>query len=802
MPFAQLGKYLEHWAEQTPDRLFLCSASQRISFSAAAAMVEKQAASIAERSDGKAVVITGANSLEWVLQLLAMFRLGAPAVLLPSGIPPAEAQRFTALSGARLLVEGAHFTRLPAAGGEDQSETLFSSGACVAFSTSGTTGAAKLVLRSAVSLMEEGLRYQRVWELTAEDTVMAVLPLPHAYVLGSALAGTLVAGCSLYVTNFVSHRTLSSEICQSETTVMPLVGPLAQALALGDSGTRVSSRLRVAMVGAGAASERTVEGFFSRWGIRLSQNYGSAETGGLLSSFYPDSLVATGYAMPGVACVLTPMENGRGQLWVRLNAPPLGYLTEEGWDRNRLGPDGWWATGDVFTDDPSGRFSFRQRLGGAIRKGGKTIEPREVEKALREHPGVEDVCVLREEDGEGQEHARAWIETAPGVALQVNGLREFLRTRLAEYKIPTLWTISDKLPRTWSGKPDALSMCNAPARSTAAGLVPQLMSYRISEALLVAEKLGLMERLAQSPAPVETIAGEMGLDTAALRVFFTFLERAGLVAGHEEGWSLREKLPRDWKQICALEQALQQSWLSAPVLEQVLRSGLDDRCFDRGGASPEFTRAYANAMGGPSLTLALRHLLRTIKPSPAANILEIGRCVGNLSGILSTHTGKLHVIPVGPSPAVFHPQYQPPEEVRHRGAIDWADVRPPAGEFGAILLVNCVHLIPPALANETFRALWDGLAPGGTLAILDSFLPLENASVDPRSLFLLDWMTHGGCYWLFSSELTEQLRSSGFEDIEIKTFPPLSTQWLIGARPPVSTAGQAIHLEEPEHQGA
>src|ERR1051325_2783789 len=71
--------YLERWG----DRLFVCQGDRRLSFADLARRVDPTAASLREHgaTTGSHVVINAYSSPEWVLALLATWRLGAVPVI-------------------------------------------------------------------------------------------------------------------------------------------------------------------------------------------------------------------------------------------------------------------------------------------------------------------------------------------------------------------------------------------------------------------------------------------------------------------------------------------------------------------------------------------------------------------------------------------------------------------------------------------------------------------------------------------------------------------------------------------------
>ena len=78
-----------------------------------------------------------------------------------------------------------------------------------------------------------------------------------------------------------------------------------------------------------------------------------------------------------------------------------------------------------------------------------------------EHDGVAEAAVIGVPDERWGEVGAAYVVPRPGATLDVNDLRAFARTRLANYKVPVHWHLTDDLPRTGSGKvrkPDLRTM--------------------------------------------------------------------------------------------------------------------------------------------------------------------------------------------------------------------------------------------------------------------------------------------------------------------------------------------------------
>ncbi|MGH2842659.1 MAG: AMP-binding enzyme, partial [Solirubrobacteraceae bacterium] len=119
---------------------------------------------------------------------------------------------------------------------------------------------------------------------------------------------------------------------------------------------------------------------------------------------------------------------------------------------NRLGADGWLATGDLGELDARGRLRMVGRKADTIVTGGENVAPAEVEAVLLEHTAVADAGVFGVEDPEWGERLVAAVVLRGGQRATPEELREFIGARLARFKVPKEIRFAAQLPRNVSGK--------------------------------------------------------------------------------------------------------------------------------------------------------------------------------------------------------------------------------------------------------------------------------------------------------------------------------------------------------------
>ena len=121
-------------------------------------------------------------------------------------------------------------------------------------------------------------------------------------------------------------------------------------------------------------------------------------------------------------------------------------------------------TGDLGSIDRAGRIRLAGRLTEMFKSGGYNVYPREIELALEEHPQVFTAAVIGVPDKLYSEVGVAFVIPRDGRPPTEDELRAFLRTRLANYKIPKQFDFRTELPRLAIGKIDKKALKESASR--------------------------------------------------------------------------------------------------------------------------------------------------------------------------------------------------------------------------------------------------------------------------------------------------------------------------------------------------
>jgi acyl-CoA synthetase (AMP-forming)/AMP-acid ligase II len=113
---------------------------------------------------------------------------------------------------------------------------------------------------------------------------------------------------------------------------------------------------------------------------------------------------------------------------------------------------GWVHSGDLAVLDDEGYVTLVDRKKDMIITGGENVYSKEVEDAIFEHPAINSAVVIGVPHPQWGETVMAVVTLHPEQALTLEELREFLKTRLADYKTPRLLEVVEALPINVSGK--------------------------------------------------------------------------------------------------------------------------------------------------------------------------------------------------------------------------------------------------------------------------------------------------------------------------------------------------------------
>ncbi len=329
--------------------------------------------------------------------------------------------------------------------------------------TSGTTGAPKgAVLPSEPVTLGTAVIAERLG-LGRDDSLLATTPISSSFQLVAALMPALHVGASIGLVAGRSIDEMWDTALAARSTVL-VAYPLTLAdIVNHEKATREASPFRLALSGGSPLAPRIKRDYRERLGIHLLESYGQSELGGFMamgSEADGDRALAgfVGRSLPDrLAYVGGPdaAELPVGEIGEVLVTH--GFFTEY---RNKpektaeTKAQGVLHTGDLAYSDDDGYLKVMGRTAEgdrAKRRGGFL---REIEDAFYEHPAVLHATVVEGASGD----IEAFVEFLGGHDTPVTALQDFAVQDLPDGLVPQRTTRLDKMPRSFSGKADRLTL--------------------------------------------------------------------------------------------------------------------------------------------------------------------------------------------------------------------------------------------------------------------------------------------------------------------------------------------------------
>ena len=331
--------------------------------------------------------------------------------------------------------------------------------------TSGSMGRPRATLTPEAALVSDGRTLAAAMDIRPDDVQIAAIPLSHSYGIGNLVMPLLLQGTAICLREAFVPQRVPEDARRYDARHFPGAPFMFDHMATHPPPHGWPPSL-THLVSAGAPLEPSVaERFRAAFGVKIHSFYGTSETGGI--AFDEGDGPATdgfvGRALPGVEISLRESDDRRGsRVHVRSSAVSTSYV---GGDAEAF-VDGGFLTTDLATLDDHG-LTLRGRVSSFVNVAGRKVQPEEVERALREFPGVVDARVLGLEDRDRGEKLVACLVIS-GDRPSLLALRSHCSRRLAAHKIPRAFVVLDRIPLTARGKTDRERLRAAVAEEMAA----------------------------------------------------------------------------------------------------------------------------------------------------------------------------------------------------------------------------------------------------------------------------------------------------------------------------------------------
>jgi len=335
--------------------------------------------------------------------------------------------------------------------------------------TSGTTGKPKGAMLSHRAIVSSAIVNAAWMGSEALARSLCAAPINHVAAINNVCMNVLAGGGTVIFYPRVDLEALG-ELNRREQPTYMISSPTYFSMLLANPEEALDHLKSVKLIAyGGATTSRSVLEKIAPCGARLVSVYGQTESCGIITKTdetndldvlsitigKPIAGAEVRIAAPdGSAC--TKGEPGE----IQIKAPYVmsGYFHNPQATVEAFTADGFLRTGDLGVIREDGNLVIVGRLKEMFKSGGYNIYPVEIEQAMCEHPAVALAAVVAVAHPTFQEVGFAFVQPEPGASVSPEELRDFLRRRIANYKIPKYFSIEGELPKLPNTKIDKVAL--------------------------------------------------------------------------------------------------------------------------------------------------------------------------------------------------------------------------------------------------------------------------------------------------------------------------------------------------------
>lgn len=437
---------------------------------------------------GEAVGLLLPNSALSVAALLGTARTGGASILFPPTLPAVELRHYCRDAGVRVVLSAsAHRDLVEAAGGRaiargpgdleafgvdgprrmedvrpgEGRRQEVRPGDFIGQLTSGVDSSPKIAIRTHAAVWSEIEDFADEIGLNADDATIVLPSIAHSYGLIGGTLAPLCRGGRVSLRQEFRPEEILGLIRHTRPSILYAVPFMYRAFAAAPAtGAADVESLRLCFSAGGPLHRDVDDEFARRFGLRISQNYGTTEAGVicLRLAWTPELRGSVGRPLPRRVVTIVgagsrPLAPGAvGDVIVQSPALARGYLDAP--PRPGAAPgatleDGSLATGDRGWMSDDGSLFLTGRKSQTIHVDGVAVDPAEIEGAIAALPGVREVAVVGVPHAERGEVAKA-VVAAEG--LTAADVVQHCRRCMEGVKVPEIVEFRPALPRTPAGK--------------------------------------------------------------------------------------------------------------------------------------------------------------------------------------------------------------------------------------------------------------------------------------------------------------------------------------------------------------
>lgn len=331
--------------------------------------------------------------------------------------------------------------------------------------TGGTTGTPKGAMLTHANLyanaVQTGMWFHGLEE--GNEKIMGILPLFHVFAMTVVMNLGVLKACEMILHPRLDIKKLLKEIESKKPTILPGVPTLFTAINNQKNIKNYDLKSIKACISGGAPLPLEVrEKFEELTECTLIEGYGLTESSPVATAnplFGENRSGSIGLPFPATIVEIRETEGRRnlcstdkiGEICIKGPQVMLGYYNNDQETKETI-RSGRLHTGDLGYMDKDGYVYVVDRSKEMIIVSGFNVYPREVEEEIYKHSSVEEAAVLGIGDDYKGQTVKAFIKLKKSAELSEEELNEFLKGKLAKYKLPKEIEFRDEMPKTLIGK--------------------------------------------------------------------------------------------------------------------------------------------------------------------------------------------------------------------------------------------------------------------------------------------------------------------------------------------------------------
>ena len=408
--------------------------------------------------------IVMSHGIEMIAAMLAVLKSGAAYVPAEPSLPRERIDYMMRTAGVGLVITD-HYCRdlPPAAPLPDRSAP---DGAAYVLYTSGTTGRPKGVVVENHSVVNYAEAFEREFHVAPGD-VMLQYSICSFDIFVEEVFATLLNGATLAIPPAaVRDGSLADLMAFCERHGVTEISGFPYLLADMNRYRCHPSRLRLLISGGDVIRAAYISWLRDRDFV-IYNTYGPSETTVCATYFrvddaepLDDGTYPVGKAVKGAEVRILDdnlrevADGATGEICILGEGVSRGYLGNPPEQANFVTlADGrrMYRSGDLGYGLPDGNIAFLRRKDKQVMILGRRVEPEEVENVLNESPCVERGVVRAFTDEQGLAYLTAYFVPSHKNC-RLSRIRDFLRSRLADFMVPEFFVRMDEIPLTARGK--------------------------------------------------------------------------------------------------------------------------------------------------------------------------------------------------------------------------------------------------------------------------------------------------------------------------------------------------------------